>query len=110
MSLSDQINEDVSIFLDLDDMATIHTIQLPGSLAGKEIAVVVDEDEAQRNSLKSPGGTYDGDLLFFARAEDVEGIIPESQVLFDKVPYRVVSAVDSDGIRQVTLKSGMGGF
>lgn len=110
MSLCNQIEEDISIFLDLDDMATVHIIRLPGDTQTREITVVVDDDELQRNSLKSSNGVYDGDLLFFARSEDVEGVVPDSFVQFDKVPYQVSSAVDSDGMKQITLRAGRGGF
>lgn len=110
MALCNQIEEDISIFLDLDDTATVHTIRLPGDTQAREITVVVDNDEGQRNSLKSPGGLYDGNLLFFARTADVAGAAPEGMIIFDGVPYKVAGAVDEDGMSQITLRAGMGGF
>lgn len=110
MSLQDQIEEDISLFFDLSDMATVHTICLPGEISEHEITVVMDNDGAQRNSLKSPGGIYDGNLLFYTRTTDVAGIVPDGMIRFDNIPYQVVSAVDEDGMTQVTLRTGMGGF
>jgi hypothetical protein len=110
MSLRDQVEEDLSIFFDLDEMGTVHTIQLGNVSSAKDITVVVDEDEGQRNSVKSPGGQYDGNLLFYARTADTTGIVPDGMFLFDGVPYQVAGCVDEDGISQITLRAGVGGF
>lgn len=110
MSLCDQVQEDISIFLDLEDMATVHTIQLPGDTQARNITVVVDDVELQRNNLKSTDGIHDGNLLFFASSADIGGISENELIQFDGVPYQVIGIVDEDSMKQITLRAGMGGF
>lgn len=104
MALCDQVEDDLSMFFDLDEMATIHNI------SGKQISVVIDNDQGQRNSIKAPGGVYDGNLLFFAKTSELPTILPDSMITFDGVPYQVVGVVSEEGMSQVTLRAGMGGF
>lgn len=108
MSLAEQIEEDVSIFFDLADMATEHTIKMAGDSSPRNVAVVIDNDQMRLNELKS-GGTHSGDLMFFAREADLAGIIPNSMISFDGIPYQVTD-VSGDDVLQITLSAGMGGF
>ncbi|HEX3027647.1 MAG TPA: hypothetical protein VHR42_10565 [Clostridia bacterium] len=110
MSLHDQIEEDLSIFLDLDEMAAKHTVCLPGDPAPREIAAVVDNDEGQQNALRSQSGVYSGTVLFYAKTSDVSGITANSMIQFDDRPYQVAGIVEEDGMTQVTLQAGEGGF
>ena len=109
MSLHDQIGEDLSIFLDLDDLATEHTICLPGNSEEKKISVIIDNDQGQQNALKAQG-VYTCDLLFYAKSSDVTGIAANSMIQFDGRPYQVVSPVEEDGMTQVALQACAGGF
>ena len=109
MSLHDQIGEDLSIFLDLDDMATEHTICLPGDSAERKISVIVDNDQGQQNALKTQG-VYACDLLFYAKSSDLPGITANSMIQFDGRPYQVGPCVEEDGMTQVTLQACAGGL
>ncbi len=108
MTLREQFDEDLSIFMDLDEMATEHRISV--GQASSVISCVVDNDAAQRNSLQSPGGNYDGDFLFFAKTADVHNLKPDILIRFDGVPYQVTGVVEEDGMTQITLAAGQGGF
>lgn len=108
MTLREQVEADLSIFFDLDEMAEEHTITF-GQMT-KTVSCVVDNDEGQRNSLRSPGSNYDGDMLFFIRSSDVAGIVPEMLIQFDGRPYTVAGAIEEDGMTQITLTAGQGGF
>lgn len=108
MSLKDQIAEDLTLFFDLDEMAETHTLTVGG--AEREIPAIADGDEGQRNSLKAPEGTYDGDLLFYAKTSDLSGVVQGGLIQWDGVPYRVAAVVEEDGISQVTMTAGQGGF
>ncbi len=110
MTLSEQIGEDEAIFFDLEEMASVHTIQLPGDFLPRDVPVIVDDTQLQQNSLKSADGTYHGDLLVFVRKNEVPGLSEHTFIQFDGVPYQVVKVVDEDGILQVTLGTNMGGF
>lgn len=110
MSLSEQIQEDNALFFDPDDMAEVHKIQLPGEMSVRDIAVIVDNDQLQQNSLKSPGGTYNGKMLFYVPKTEVPGLVEQALIQFDGVPYLVSEIVDEDKILQVTLDTNMGGF
>ncbi|MVB11074.1 hypothetical protein CAFE_17760 [Caprobacter fermentans] len=108
MSLKDQIAGDLDLFFDLDEMAEPHTLTIGGT--EREISAIVDGDGGQRNSLKAPGGAYDGDLLFYAKTADLSGAVQNALIQWDGVPYRVGPVVEEDGISQVTLTAGQGGF
>lgn len=108
MTLREQVEEDLSIFLDLDEMATEHTITF--GQATRTVSCVVDNDEGQRNSLHSPGGNFDGDVLFFIRTADAAEIIPGMPIQFDGIPYMVSGVIDEDGMTQITLTAGQGRF
>ncbi len=110
MTLSEQVGEDEAIFFDLDEMASVHTIQLPGESMPRDVPVVVDDTQLQQNSQKSADGTYHGDLLFFVRKIEVPGLVEQAFIQFDGVPYQVVKTADEDGVLQVTLGTNMGGF
>lgn len=110
MSLSEQIQEDNALFFDSDDMAEVHKIQLPGGVSVRDIAVVIDNDQLQQNRLKSPGGTYDGKILFYVPKVEVWGLVEQALIQFDGIPYQVLAIVDEDEILQVTLDTNMGGF
>lgn len=104
MGLHDQIEEDLDIFLDQDDMATVHEI------GGVLVTMLTDEDQALAITLKSAGGIYEGNLLFFAKTQDLPPLLPRSMTTFDGVPCEVVTLVEADGMSQVMLKAGLGGF
>ncbi len=108
MTLREQIEEDLSIFFDMDEMATEHTITIGQTT--KTVSCIVDNDEGQRNSLRSPGSNYDGDMLFFIRSSDAAGIVPEMMIQFDGSPYMIAGVVEEDGMTQITLTAGQGGF
>jgi|GEM_PF-2273480 len=109
MAVNDQIKEDLSIFFDLEEMAELHKIKLPADVVAREITVIVDDDQLQQNGMKS-AGTYEGNLLIFVNSSDVSEITKKMLILFDGVPYQVAGLVDEDGMTQITLSAGMGGF
>lgn len=107
MSLCNQINDDLSIFFDLDEMGSLHTLQ------GKQIVLIVDNDLAQAHALKAPDSLYDGDMIVFVRKIDLpksSRIEPDMRLVLDSRPYCVLSVLDLDGILQITLTSKAGGF
>lgn len=108
MILKGQMNDDLSIFFDLDEMAESHILTVNGE--AREISVIVDGIQGQRNSLKAAGGTYDGDLLFYAKKKDVSGVVQGSAIQFDGAPWIVSAVIEEGEISQVTLSAGAGGF
>ena len=107
MTLREQFDHDLSVFLDLDEMATEHRITT--GQVSHVISCVVDNDSAQSNSIQS-SGTFDGDLLFFAKSADVGGLKPRMLIKFDGVPCEITGAVEEDGMTQITLTASQGGF
>lgn len=107
MTLREQFDEDLSIFLDLGEMATTHSLTV--GKTSRIIACVVDNDTAQRHSLQS-GGNYDGECLLFAKSADVAGVHAGMLIQFDSVPYQVSGVVEEDGMTQITFAAGQGGF
>ena len=105
MSLKDQIADDIAMFFDLEEMGSEHVLE------GRTITLVVDADQAQKNSMKASGGIYDGDLLVFARKADLSGmrVEPNALLRLDGRTYCITSALEEDGIMQLTLAGGIGG-
>ncbi|MCI1965881.1 MAG: hypothetical protein LKJ17_07095 [Oscillospiraceae bacterium] len=108
MTLREQLGADLNLFLDLDEMAETHTLTIGGEM--REIPAIIDGNAGQRNSLKAPGGVYDGDLLFYARTADLNGMARNGLIQWDDIPYRVAAMVEENGMSQVTLVAGMDGF
>ena len=109
MTLREQFGDDLGIFLDDDELATEHAIKTTADPEGKPILCVVDNDEALQDAIKSQG-TYDGNILFYARTSDLPGIRQEMMLTFDDVPFSVSGVVEEDGMTQVTLAAAQGGF
>lgn len=101
MSFKEILAEDVnSVFLNLEEFADYHDID------GRQVRVVVDSDTLLKRQLKlnREAGVYDGDLLFFARASDMD-LPPIGKVIrFDGRPCRVVNTQEAGGLLTVTLK------
>ena len=100
-----QFMEDLDeVFFDLGELAACH------EFAGRRLAVVLDSDQAMGNSLKAPGGTYEGDLLLFAQSRDLWGLAvqPGKLTTLDGRPVQVEQVVESEGVTQVTLVSHRG--
>ena len=110
MTLREQMADDLNMFFNLDEMAAEHSIVTADVPEGMTVRCVVDNDQGQKNSLQSPGGIYDGTLLFFAKTADVQGLRPQMLLQFDGVPYAVLGIVEEDGVKQVTLAASQGGF
>jgi hypothetical protein len=108
MTLREQESDDFAMFFDPDEMGSEHLIVTDAS--EKTILCVLDNDQGMKNSLQSPGGIYDGNLLFFAKTADLTGLQTNMMIQFDGVPYVVSGVVEEDGISQVTLSSSRGGF
>lgn len=109
MTLREQFGDDLDIFLDADELATEHTIRLTVSQEEKKVLCVVDDDEALQNAIKSQG-TFEGNILFYARTSDLSGIEQEMMLIFDGVPFLVSGVVEDEGVTQVTLTTTQGGF
>ncbi len=110
MTLREQVADDFAMLFNPDEMGSEHSIVTDASPGGKTILCVVDNDQGMKNSLQSPGGVYDGNLLFFAKTADILGLQPRMMIQFDDVPYVVSGIVEEDGISQVTLASTLGGY
>ena len=102
--LRGQFAADLGIFFDLGELAACH------EFAGRRLVVVLDSDQAMGNSLKAPGGTYEGDLLLFAQSRDLWGLAvqPGKLTTLDGRPVQVEQVVESEGVTQVTLVSHRG--
>lgn len=110
MTLREQMADDLDMFFDVDEMADEHTIVTAAVPTGITVRCVVDNDQGQKNSLQSPGGIYDGNLLFFAKTADVQGLRPQMLLQFDGVPYVISGVLEEDGVTQATLVASQGGF
>ncbi len=104
MTLKEQAAADLELFFDLDEFAELHT------LAGRKLTVVIDNDQLQKNTLKAPGGTFDGDLLLYAKSADLKRLKLEPQrvVVYDGLPYLVCSSAEQDGVTQLILQTHRG--
>lgn len=107
MSLHDQIQDDLSMILNLDEMASEHTIGI--GVEKKTITVILDNDSANLDMLKSQG-VYPADCLFYAKSSDVAGVTANMLIQFDGNPYQVVGIVEDDGLTRVSLQAAKGGF
>lgn len=100
MSLKDIIEQDLNIFFNTDEFATIHNI------GGREFPIVMDNDRLSQLTKKDYDGLYIGDLLFYVSALEL-GTKPKpgNVILFDEKPYIIFDAKEDDGIYEIILKA-----
>lgn len=98
MSLKDELENDLSEFLNEDEFAEIHNIE------GENIVCIVDDDSLQQQKIKSAAGTYVGKKLIHVKRTALKGRpAVDARLLFDGKHYTVKDCIDNDGMLSITL-------
>ena len=103
----DMVKTDVhSVFLNLDEFSEIHNID------GKEIPIQIDNNEQierQKRQTELAEGIFVSQKLLFVSASDF-GPLPRigSPIKLFGSTYRVVDAIDEDGIYSITIEANRG--
>lgn len=105
-SFKEQIAADISgVFLNEQEFADKHTID------GKEMTVVVDENELlERDKAKigtyQQGGLYKSRRLIYVSCEEFGPRPPiGKQLIFDGRPFRVADCTEETGMLAITLEA-----
>lgn len=104
MGFKNIVREDVhNVFLNIEEFSEIHTIN------GKSMPVQVDSNEQierEKRSAKNIEGIFTNQRLIYVAASDF-GPMPKqgSLLTMDNRMFRVVDAVDEDGIYSITLEA-----
>ncbi len=94
--LKDQIINDIQgVFLDSDEFGDTHNID------GTDKTVIVDDDLLEQKKMQHD--LYQAELLFHIASSDIDKPEPGQSMLFDDKSYRVLSAIENDGMYTVTL-------
>ena len=97
-SFKEQMQRDLSVFLDLDVFGEAHEIE------GKPTTICIDNDRLIEMRGGAQLGLYESFLLFFANAEDLPPRKPAGSVLnVDGREYTVDSWSVTEGMAQVIL-------
>ncbi len=98
-TLKELIALDVSdIFFQLDDFAEVHRIE------GKEVAIVIDNDQLAKMKQGQILGVLEADMLFFARTADMpKHKAPGSLINVDGRELIVDDWTENKGVTQVAL-------
>lgn len=106
-AFKDMVAADVhGVFLNLDEFSETHNVD------GKDIPVQIDNNEQierQKRQAEVAEGIFVTQKLIYVSAEDF-GPLPriESVLKLDGKTYRVVDAVDEDGIYSITIEAHRG--
>lgn len=99
-SLKDLIESDVDlVFFQLDDFAEAHRVE------GKEISIVIDNDQLVKLKQGQVLGVAESDMLIFARVDDLpKRKAPGSLLNVDGREYLVDDWIENKGIAQISLR------
>lgn len=104
MGFKDVIRADAhKVFLNIEEFSDMHMIN------GTEMAVQIDSNEQierEKRYNQNMDGIYKNQKLIFVAASDF-GPLPKqgSLLTLDKRTYRVIDAIDEDGIYSITLEA-----
>lgn len=100
-SFRDCMQKDLEeVFFNFEEFAEIHVID------GKEILLIIDEDELQEREIKSAEGTYSADLLFHVKASDLPGRLKVgAHIDLDNKNYEVVDVKASSGVYTIAVEA-----
>jgi hypothetical protein len=103
MSFKDQVQSDLTVFINDDEFAEPHVID------GRTINVIVDNDRLKERSKKEYDGISVGEILYFVKVEDF-GEHPEQGTpqIFDGRPMYVFDCREDDGMYEVILQQNRG--
>ena len=99
-SLKDLIASDVDlVFFQLDDFAETHRVE------GKEISIVIDNDQLTKMKQGQVLGVAEADMLIFARSVDLpKRKTPGSLLNVDGREYVVTDWSENKGVAQISLR------
>lgn len=107
MGFKDIIKADAhNVFLNLEEFADTHTVN------GTDMAVLIDNNEQierekrEKRNNQNMDGIFTNQRLIYVAASDF-GPLPKqgSLLTLDKRTFRVVDAIDEDGIYSITLEA-----
>lgn len=104
MSFKDIIKGDVhNVFLNLEEFADIHAVN------GTEMAVLIDNNEQierEKRFNQNMDGIFTNQRLIYVAAADFGPLPKQGSILtLDKRTFRVVDAIDEDGIYSIILEA-----
>ena len=106
-AFKDMVQRDVhDVFLNLDEFSDIHNVN------GVEMPVQIDNNEQierQKRQTEIAEGVFVSQKLIYVSSSDF-GPLPriESVLKLDGKTYRVVDAIDEDGIYSITIEANRG--
>lgn len=102
-AFKDQLTSDLDVFLNQDEFADVHTID------GRELTVLVDNDQLKERSKKEYDGISIGEILYFVKATDL-GSLPEEGTpqIFDGRQMYVFNARENLGMYEIILSQNRG--
>lgn len=103
MSLKDQIQSDLVVFINTDEFAEPHVIN------GQILNVIVDNDRLKERSKEEYEGISVGEILYYVKTEDI-GERPEEGTpqIFDGRQMYVFDCRDGDGMYEIILQQNRG--
>ncbi|EGW39166.1 hypothetical protein [Desulfosporosinus sp. OT] len=104
MGFKEQLILDLDTLMSSDEFSETHTID------GRELTVLVDNDQLKERSKKEYDGISVGEILFFVKASDY-GELPEAEtpLIFDKRQMYVFNAREHMGMYEIILSQNRSG-
>ena len=104
MGFKDIVKADVhNVFLDLEEFADTHTVN------GAEMPVLIDNNEQierEKRNNQNMDGIFTNQRLIYVAASDFGPQPKQGSILtLDKRTFRVVDAIDEDGVYSITLEA-----
>lgn len=106
MSFRDQIECDLSTFINLDEFAEVHNVD------GKDMPIIIDNDLLEEKRLKYGGqdffkgeGLFRGEVLFHvAKQEFDKKPVVDKIMRLDNNIYKIIEVTETEGMYTITLE------
>lgn len=104
MGFKDIVKADIhNVFLNLEEFTDTHTVN------GTNMPVLIDNNEQierEKRNSKNMDGIFTNQRLIYVAASDFGPLPKQGSILtLDKRTFRVVDAIDEDGIYSITLEA-----
>lgn len=104
MGFKDIVKADVhNVFLNLEEFADTHTVN------GTDMAVLIDNNEQierEKRNNQNMDGIFTNQRLIYVAASDFGPLPKQGSILtLDKRTFRVVDAINEDGVYSITLEA-----
>lgn len=103
LKAKDYFLKDIDTFINIDEFGEMHLID------GKDVEVIIDNDQLKERSKKEYDGISIGEILFYVRKGDLIKTPKEgAPMFFDNKQMYIFNVREDNGIYEIILNQNVG--